>query len=102
MLNSSAGLVTAMVPASLYPVLAAKLSEVIGQTRTAGGLGGRGAVAGEVVEDGEGGDGGDVFFAHEAHGFFAELCGVVDGGDAGLGCVERSRLALCVDADRRA
>jgi hypothetical protein len=60
------------------------------------------AVAGEVVEDGEGGDGGDVLLAHQAHGFVAELRGVVDGGNAGLRGVERAGLAHGVDGDARA
>jgi hypothetical protein len=41
----------------------------------------------DVRADGEGDAGGDVLLAHEAHGFVAELGGMVDGGNAGLrGC----------------
>jgi hypothetical protein len=36
---------------------------------------------------------------HEAHGFRAELVGVVDGGDSGLDGVERAGLSGGVNAD---
>src|SRR6185437_4012135 len=39
----------------------------------------------------EGGDSEDLFFAHEAHGFFAELVGVIDGNDACAGGKESAR-----------
>ena len=54
---------------------------------------GSGGVFREIFGDGEGGDGEDLFFAHDAHGFVAELVGVVDGLDTGAGGVERSGLA---------
>ena len=40
-----------------------------------------------------------MLFAHEAHGFVAELKSVVDGFDAGARGVERSRFARGVDCD---
>ena len=54
---------------------------------------GGGGVVGEIFEDGESGHGEDLFFAHQTHGFVAELKGVVDGFDAGARGVERAGLA---------
>jgi len=56
-------------------------------------------VGGEVLGNGEGGDGVDLFVMHEAHGFRAELVGVVDGSDSGLGGVESAGLSGGVDSD---
>ncbi len=44
----------------------------------------------------------DVFRAHQAHGFVAELVGMIDGSDAGLGGEERAGFAHGVDADASA
>ncbi len=62
-------------------------------------LRGRGGVVGEIFEDGESGHGEDLFFAHQAHGFVAELKSVVDGFDAGARGVERAGLAHGVYCD---
>jgi hypothetical protein len=56
-------------------------------------------VVGEIFEDGESGHGEDLFFAHQAHGFVAELKSVVDGLDVGTRGVERARLAHGVYRD---
>ena len=54
---------------------------------------------GEIFEDGKRGHREDLFFAHQAHGFVAELQGVIDGGDSGLRSVERARFAHGVNGD---
>ena len=54
---------------------------------------------GEIFEDGESGHGEDLLLAHDAHGFVAELVGVVDGGDAGACGIERAGLSGGVDRD---
>ena len=48
-------------------------------------------MVGEVFEDSESGHGENIFFAHDAHGFFAKLIGVVDGDDSGPCGVECAR-----------
>src|SRR5450631_302701 len=53
----------------------------------------------EIVKDGKGRNSEDALVAREAHGFVAQLGGVVDGGDSGLRRVERSRLAHCMHAN---
>jgi len=64
------------------------------QSLLARGNGGCRGVLRKVVEDGEGWYRGNLLLAHQAHGFVAELCGVLDGSDAGLRCEERARLAM--------
>ena len=54
---------------------------------------------GEIVENGESGHGENLFFAHQAHGFVAELNGVINGFDASAGGVQSARLARRVDGD---
>ena len=63
------------------------------------GHAGRDGMLGEIFGDGESGDGEDLFFAHQAHGFFAELIGVVDGFDAGAGGVTGAGFTGGVDGD---
>ena len=55
-------------------------------------------MGGEVLGDGKGGHGVNLLLAHDAHGLGAELVGVIDGGDTGLGRVESSGLAGAMDA----
>ncbi len=50
-------------------------------------------MVGEVFEDGEGGHGEDSFLFHQAHGFVAELVGVIDGGDTRLCRIEGAGLS---------
>src|ERR1039458_615302 len=60
--------------------------------------GGRVGMGSKVLGDGKGGYGVDLLLAHDAHGFGAELVGVIDGGDARLGRVESSGLPGAMDA----
>jgi hypothetical protein len=80
--------------------LLAELFGVKGQhgALTFGG-GRRLGMGGKVFGDGEGWYGVDLLLAHDAHGFRAELVGMVDGSDTGLGCVEGSGLSGGVDSD---
>ena len=83
--------------------LSAKLLGVIFEEfvlfRTEAGLEG---MLGEILGDGEGGDSENLFFLHEAHGFVAELIGVIDGSNAGLRGVECAGFASSVDSDAAA
>ncbi len=63
-----------------------------------GSFGGVGVIR-EIFGYGESRDGEDLFFAHDAHGFVAQLIGMVDGFDASAGCVESSRLTGGVDCN---
>jgi len=56
-------------------------------------------VIGKIFGDGEGGDGVDLFLLHEAHGFVAELIGVIDGDDAGLDSVKSAGFTGGVNSD---
>ena len=60
---------------------------------------GSSGVIGEVFADGEGGHGEDPFLFHEAHGFIAELIGVINGEDTRLGGVESTGFSGGVDGD---
>ena len=51
-------------------------------------LSGGGSVVGEIFRNRESWDGEDLFFAHQAHGFVAELVGVINGDDACTDSVE--------------
>ena len=52
-----------------------------------------GCVRRKILRDGKGRHGVDLPFPHQAHGFVAELVGMVDGGYARLGSIESGRLA---------
>ena len=54
---------------------------------------------GEIFGDDEGGNGENLFFLHEAHGFVAELIGVVDGSNAGLRGVKCAGFSGGVDGN---
>lgn len=54
---------------------------------------------GKIFGDGESWNREDLFFTHEAHGFVAEVVGVVDGNYAGFGGVERAGLTGGVNRD---
>src|SRR5260370_21496483 len=54
-------------------------------------------MVGKEVLDGERGHGGDLLVAHQAHGFVAELIGVIDGGHASANGIKRAGLARGVD-----
>ena len=63
-----------------------------------GSRGSRGMV-GEIFGDRKGGNGEDLLLLHEAHGFVAQLVGMIDGDDAGLHGVEGARLTGGMDGD---
>ena len=56
-------------------------------------------MVGKVFGDCESGDGEDLFFVHEAHGFVAEVIGVIHGFDAGFSGVERARFTGVMNRD---
>ena len=61
------------------------------------GLGGKCGVRAKIFGDGKRGDGEDLFFAHDAHGFVAELVSVVYGSYTCARGIQRAGLTCGVD-----
>ena len=60
---------------------------------------GAGGLSSEIFGNGESGHSENLFLLHEAHGFVAELIGVIDRDDACLRGVKSARFAGSVDSD---